>query len=217
MIGLIFDMDGVIVDNHYYHFKAWQMFFEKYGKSVSEEDYKKNINGRTMKAIIHGIFEDRKLTEAEAKAYGNEKEAMYRDIYSDHLSPTTGLIPFLEKVRSEGVKTVIGTSAPKENVDFTIDGLKIGHYFDDILDDRAVTKGKPDPEIYVKCAAAINYPNSQCVVFEDALAGIEAGKNAGSAVVGIATTHRADELTKNTDLVVPDFTSLSIEQLKNLL
>ncbi|MGB3465327.1 MAG: HAD family phosphatase [Cyclobacteriaceae bacterium] len=217
MIGLIFDMDGVIVDNHYYHFKAWQLFFEKYGKSISEDDYKKNINGRTMKAIIHGIFEDKKLTDTEAKAYGNEKEAIYRDIYADHLAPTDGLISFLEMVKSADVKTVIGTSAPKENVTFTIDGLKLNHYFDDILDERAVTKGKPDPEIYLKCAQAINYPNSQCVVFEDALAGIEAGKSAGSAVVGVATTHEKHELTENTNLIIPDFENLTLDQLKNIL
>ena len=98
MIGLIFDMDGVIVDNHYYHFKAWQLFFEKYDKSLDEDDYKRNINGRTMKAIIHGIFDGQKLTDEQAKAYGNEKEAIYRDIYKDHLTPTTGLIDFLEYV-----------------------------------------------------------------------------------------------------------------------
>lgn len=216
MIGLIFDMDGVIVDNHFYHFKAWQLFFEKYGKNIDEDHYKKNINGRTMKAIIHNVFEDQKLSDVEAKAYGNEKEAIYRDIYSEYLAPTKGLISFLERVKSEGIKTVIGTSAPKENVEFTIDGLKLNHYFDDILDERAVSKGKPDPEIYIKCAKAINYPNSQCVVFEDALAGIEAGKNAGSAVVGLATTHQAHELV-NTDLIIDDFSNLKTDQLKNIL
>ena len=74
--GLIFDMDGVIVDNHYYHFKSWQMFFERYGKSLDEDDYKRNINGRTMKAIIHGIFPEKQLTAAEALAYGQEKEVI---------------------------------------------------------------------------------------------------------------------------------------------
>ncbi|MEL6557957.1 MAG: HAD family phosphatase [Bacteroidota bacterium] len=216
MIGLIFDMDGVIVDNHYYHFKAWQLFFEKYDKSLDEDDYKRNINGRTMKAIIHGIFDGQKLTDEQAKAYGNEKEAIYRDIYKEHLTPTKGLIDFLEIVKAAGIKTVIGTSAPKENVEFTITGLQLNHYFDDILDDRAVTKGKPDPEVYIKCAQAINYPNSQCVVFEDALAGIEAGKNAGSAVVGLATTHIAEELV-NTDLIIDDFSGLTINQLKDIL
>ena len=214
--GLIFDMDGVIVDYHYYHFKSWQMFFERYGKSLDEDDYKRNINGRTMKAIIHGIFPEKQLTAAEALAYGQEKEVIYRDIYKNDLAPTPGLIDFLELAKSSGLPLVVGTSAPKENVDFTLDGLGIRHLFTEVLDERAVTKGKPDPEIYIKCAAAANLPNADCVVFEDALAGIEAGKNAGSPVVGLATTHQADELTE-ADYVIPDFTNLQIDQLTKLI
>lgn len=214
--GFIFDMDGVIVDNHYYHFKSWQLFFEKYGKAISEEDYKRNINGRTMKAIIHGIFPEQQLTPEQALAYGREKEEIYRDIYKDALAPTKGLIGFLEMAKDRGIPMVVGTSAPRENVEFTLDGLQIRHYFHDVLDDRAVTKGKPDPEVYLKCAAAVNLPNAKCVVFEDALAGIAAGKNAGSPVCGLATTHRADELG-DADLVVSDFTDLSLEKLLNLL
>lgn len=152
-IGLIFDMDGVIVDNHYYHFKSWQLFFERYGKSIDEDDYKRNINGRTMKAIIHGIFPERQLSAEQAIAYGREKEEIYRDIYKDALALTPGFIDFLELAKSRNIPLVVGTSAPKENVEFTLDGLKIRHYFHDVLDDRAVTKGKPDPEVYLKCAA----------------------------------------------------------------
>lgn len=215
-IGFIFDMDGVIVDNHHYHFKSWQMFFERYGKSIDEDDYKRNINGRTMKAIIHGVFPEQALTAEQAIAYGREKEEIYRDIYKEALALTPGFGDFLELVKRNNIPMVVGTSAPVENVDFTLDGLQIRHYFHDILDDRAVSKGKPDPEVYLKCAAAMNLPNAKCVVFEDALAGIAAGKNAGSPVVGLATTHRADEL-ENADLVIPDFTNLSLEQLFELI
>ncbi|MEL7144979.1 MAG: HAD family phosphatase [Bacteroidota bacterium] len=214
-IGLIFDMDGVIVDNHYYHFKSWQLFFEKYGKSIDEEKYKRNINGRTMKAIIHGIFPEKELTVEEALSYGREKEEIYRDIYKDFLAPTPGLLDFLELAKGHDIPLIVGTSAPKENVTFTLDGLGIRQYFTGILDDRAVSKGKPDPEVYLKCAAAANLPNTKCVVFEDALAGIAAGKNAGSPVVGLATTHEAHEL-KNADMVIPDFRGLSLEQLHKL-
>ncbi len=216
MIGLIFDMDGVIVDNHFYHFKAWEKFFEKYGKQIDEDHYKTHINGRTMKAIIRDVFEGDDLTDEQARSYGLEKEEIYRDVYREFLSPTPGLVKFLEEVKKEGVSTVIGTSAPVENVTFTIGGLGIGHFFDGILDERAVTKGKPDPEIYLKCAKELNLPNKQCVVFEDALAGIKAGKSAGSFVVGIATTHKREELTE-ADYVIDDFSNLDLHTLRELI
>lgn len=216
MIGLIFDMDGVIVDNHHYHFKSWKIFFEKYGKQIDEDHYKKNINGRTMKAIIRDVFEGEELTDEQARNYGLEKEEIYRDIYRNFLSPTPGLVSFLKNVKNNNLPTIIGTSAPVENVEFTIEGLKLGEYFDDILDERAVSKGKPDPEIYLKCAKGINLPNNQCIVFEDALAGIKAGKSAGSIVVGVATTHKREELTE-ADYIIDDFSDLDLNTLYELI
>ena len=108
----------------------------------------------------------------------------------------------------------IGTSAPEKNVSFTINGLGIGHYFKTILDDRSVTKGKPHPDIYQKCAQSIGLPNEQCIVFEDALAGIEAGKAAGSKVIALATSHERKAL--NADLVINDFSEIDIQMLYDL-
>jgi len=216
MIGLIFDMDGVIVDNHYYHFKAWKAFAAKYGKEITEEHYKATINGRTMKEIINGIFEGDDLSMETARNYGLEKEAIYREIYMDDLAPTTGLITFLKKAKEQNIKTIIGTSAPAENVTFTIGGLQLEKYFHGVLDESAVTKGKPHPEIYLKCAEQINLPNHQCVVFEDALAGIKAGKAAGSFVVGVATTHQKHELTE-ADHVIENFDELDLGKLQEMI
>ena len=212
--GLLFDMDGVIVDNHVYHFQSWQKLCKKYGKPLTEQMYRDNMNGRTLTEVVKYIFGEGDDIE-RIRAIGQEKEEMYREIYQPHLSLTSGLGDFLEEAKKAGIPMVVGTSAPVENVEFTLDGLKIREYFAAVLDERAVTKGKPNPEIYMNCAAAIDLPNSKCVVVEDAISGIKAGVNAGSKVVGLATSHHRDEL--QADLILDDFRGFSLKQVEELI
>ena len=207
-------MDGVIVDNHQFHFLAWQKLGAKYGIEITNEYYRDHMNGRTFSGIINAIF-DRKITIAEAKAIAYEKEEIYRDLYRPSLAASPGLIDFLEAARSENIPMVVGTSAPIENVTFTLDGLKLRHFFQAVLDERAVTKGKPDPEIYLKCARAIQLAPSKCVVFEDAVSGIKAGQAAGAKVIALATSHSRDEL--ESDLIVDSFSDIDLELINQVL
>jgi len=211
-IGLLFDMDGVIIDNHIYHYKAWQALAKTYDLDLNEEDYRNHMNGRTIGEVVR--FLQKNASEEEVKRIGIEKEVLYRDLYQPFLTPTKGLWSFLSNAQEHKIPMCIGTSAPKENVSFTINGLGIGHYFKTILDDRSVTKGKPHPEIYQKCAQSIGLPNEQCIVFEDALAGIEAGKAAGSKVIALATSYERSAL--NADLVINDFSEINIQTLYDL-
>ncbi len=213
-IGLIFDMDGVIVNNHLFHYKSWQEICRKYGKPLDEESYKNNLNGRTLTEVVQFIFEE-EMPHERVRAIGQEKEALYRELYKPHLKFTTGLEAFLSECQEEKIPMVVGTSAPVENVDFTLDGLGIRGLFKDVLDERAVTKGKPNPEIYKKCAKAVGLPNKKCLVLEDAVSGIKAGKAAGSKVIGVATSHKREEL--DADLVIDDFTQITLQQIKELL
>ncbi|MDW3193133.1 MAG: HAD family phosphatase [Cytophagales bacterium] len=212
-IGLLFDMDGVIVNNHEYHYQSWQLMCEKYGKPLSQDSYMQNMNGRTLNEVVQFIFET-EMSMERVREIGEEKEAIYRDLYRKHLAPTDGLLTFLAACSAASIPMVVGTSAPTRNVDFTLDGLGIRSIFQGVLDERAVTKGKPNPEIYQKCAASIGLPNQQCVVFEDALSGIEAGKAAGSKVIALATSHKRSEL--DADLIIDDFTQLGLEQIHEL-
>lgn len=213
-IGLLFDMDGVIVDNHEYHFLSWQRLAEKHKISITEEFYRTKMNGRTFMGIVEVLFRE-EITMDQAKQIAYEKEAIYRDLYEPHRKPTNGLISFLESARAENIPMVVGTSAPVENVNFTLDGLKIRSYFEGVIDDRAVTKGKPDPEVYLKCATMANRKPENCIVFEDAVSGIAAGKSAGSKVIALATSHKREEL--EADLIVDNFESINLEVIKELL
>lgn len=212
--AILFDMDGVIVDNHEFHFLAWQKMCDKYGKPLDHEAYRDHMNGRTLNEVVEYIFSE-PMDPVRIREIGMEKEEIYRELYQPYLSPTKGLLKLLGDAWDAGIPMVVGTSAPQPNVRFTIEGLGISHYFQDILDERAVTKGKPNPEIYQKCARAAGLPNSQCVVIEDAISGIRAGQAAGSHVIAVASSHGREELSA--DLIIDDFRQLQLKQIEELI
>ena len=132
------------------------------------------------------------------------------------IKPLDGLAAFLKRLDDEKFQRAIATSAPRSNVDFTLDKTGLGHFFETILDDSFVDQGKPHPDIYLKTAKALNFDPARCVVFEDSIAGVESARNAGCKVVGITTTHTREEL-KNTDLVIENFVGLDPKELVSKL
>jgi beta-phosphoglucomutase-like phosphatase (HAD superfamily) len=117
---------------------------------------------------------------------------------------------------TNNIPRAVATSAPPENVDFILDTIGIRKYFPTILDERMVTLGKPNPEIYIKTAKALGLPNDKCIVIEDSISGITAGRKSGSKVIGITTTHSPEELFE-TNLVIQDFNDLDLSKLKAIL
>ncbi|MBX2954938.1 MAG: HAD family phosphatase [Cyclobacteriaceae bacterium] len=212
--AVIFDMDGVIVDTNPFHKETINQFCKKYGFQLTDEELRTKIYGRTNREWITNLFGT--ITEQQLEAYAFEKEQMFRDAYAAHIKPVEGLILFLDMLKQNNIPRSIATSAPRANVDFVFKGTGIGKYFDIILDESMVTHGKPHPEIYIKSAQAFNLPNEQCIVIEDSLSGIQAGKAAGSKVIGITTTHTPEEMS-DTDLVIDNFTTLTIDQLESLI
>lgn len=215
--ALIFDMDGVIVDNHAYHLKAWLSFFDQHQIAMSEEEYKQKVNGRTMQEIIATLF-DKDHSPEQIRRLGEEKEALYRDMYQRAIQPTPGLRQFLDVLDQNNIPRAVATSAPPANVQFTMKKTGLAAYFPVIVDDTMVSRGKPDPEVYLTAAQQLDMPPAGCIVFEDAMLGIQAGKNAGMKVVGLATTHAREELERTeVDLVIDHFEQLSLAQLKALI
>ncbi|HEY8938445.1 MAG TPA: HAD family phosphatase [Cyclobacteriaceae bacterium] len=211
--AVIFDMDGVLIDSNPYHKISLKQFCAKYGHNLTDKQLEEKIYGRTNKDWIPNVFGP--LSAEQIASYTDEKEALFREIYDNHVAPLKGLIPFLTLLKKSNVPMAIGTSAPRANVDFTLNKTGIGNFFDAILDDTFVNKGKPDPEIYIKAASALGYDPQKCVVFEDSISGVLAGHNAGCKVVGVTTTHTADELAL-TDLIIGNFEGLSLQNLEKL-
>lgn len=214
--AVLFDMDGVIVDTNPAHKTAILRFCDKYHKRLSAEELTTYIWGRTNKEWLRYLFGET-LSDAQLKAYADEKELLFRTIYEPEIKLLNGLEAFLDILDTHNIPKAIGTSAPRANVDFIFKHTGIEKYFDVILDERDVTIGKPNPEIYCKAAKALNFDPVDCLVIEDSFAGVEAGKRAGCKVIGITTTHSDEELShQGADRTVADFSTLSLTDITNL-
>lgn len=214
-VAAIFDMDGTLVDNMAYHIDSWEAFCQRYSLPFSRETYHQQFNGRTSRDVLQLLF-GRTLTDVEVSDFTEEKEEMYRQLYRPHLKPIAGCAEFLETLKAHGVRLAVATSAPLSNVGFTLDGAGLTQFFEVVVHGAMVRRGKPDPETYRTTACKLGVGPSRCVVFEDALLGIESAQQAGMAVVGITTSHSADELATTTALQAADFRGMTFETIRNL-
>ena len=204
--AVLFDMDGVVIDNLPYHVDAWLLYCERHGIHLTREIFYKDLNGLNSKDTFEWLLK-REITREEIIEMEEEKEEIYRGFYKPFLSPAPGLMDFLSILKSNGIKTALGTSAGPGNIDFILDGLGIRAEFDAVIGGAEVTKGKPDPEIYLRAAGLVHVSPEDCWVIEDSLQGIEAGLSAGMKVVGMTTSHSPDELS-HTHITSPDFIDL---------
>jgi len=199
----IFDMDGVIVDNAVWHLEAFAEFGKRHGLVQTKEEYTKYF-GNTNQTIMNSLF-NTQLSSDKLIALAEEKEIIYRELYRPFILPVEGLPAFLKNASAQGIPIALATSAPKENVDFTLDSTGLKKYFSIISDASMVKRGKPDPEIYLLTAAKLGVQPSDCIVFEDSIAGIQSALSAGMRVIGVATTHKPEELLTYVNEIIMNF------------
>jgi beta-phosphoglucomutase len=199
----IFDMDGVIIDNHQWHFEAWFEFGRRNGLNISQEEFSRYF-GSTNHLVLKSLFGDT-ISEQEITSMGNEKEAIYRELYRPFIKPVDGLPLFLQNASDRGIPMALATSAPFENVKFTLEATGLERYFKVITDSSMVSRGKPDPQVYQVTAAKLGVQTSECIVFEDSVPGILSAKSAGMRVIGVATTHKSDELLMYVNEIIMNF------------
>ena len=204
--AVLFDMDGVVVDNLPYHVDAWLLFCERHGIPLTREIFYSVLNGMNSKDTFEWFYK-REMSGDEIRVLEEEKELIYREFYGPHRKAAPGLEGFLKEIRAQGIKTALATSAGQGNIDFTLDGIGLRDQFDAIIGGGEVSKGKPDPEIYLRAAGLVGVEPKDCWVIEDSLQGIAAGLSAGMRVVGITTSHSSAELA-HTQLTSADFVGL---------
>lgn len=214
-LGVIFDMDGVIMDNNAYHETAWKKFCDNYGIHLTDLELHEFVFGRVAKDTLEFIFK-RDLTSGEIDHYVEEKEVIYRALYGPRIKPLPGLLEFLEDLSKNRVPMTMATSAPPGNVAFAFSHLPIEKYFQDHLNASHIRKGKPDPEIYLRSIQNLGLSPENCIVFEDSLSGIRAALGAGARVIGVTTTHPASEM-KGVSGVIKDFRGLSFQNLVSVI
>ena len=195
----LFDMDGTLVDNSPVHVRAFEIFCARYGVTDWKEKLADSF-GMGNDDIMRAVMPEEIIREKGLAALADEKEAIYREIYAPDIHPVEGLVELLERLRAAGVRCAVGSSGCKVNVDFVLEKCAI------------VTRCKPDPEIYLTAAAALGVAPADCVIFEDAKAGLEAARRAGAGrIVALTTTLPRAVLERETpaDMIVNNFAELT--------
>ena len=209
--AFIFDLDGVLVDTAKYHYLAWRRLAEELNIdfSLGDNERLKGVSRMNSLQIILDIGnitlnDDKKIELAQ------KKNTWYVE-YISKLTPQDilpGVIGFLVSVRENGIKVALGSAS--KNSMLILDKLNLTNYFDAIIDGTKVSKAKPNPEVFLKGAQALKVLPNQCIVFEDAEAGVEAAINAGMYCVGIGSK----DVLKKANLVLSGFYNMTFDKLE---
>jgi len=206
----IFDLDGVIVDTAKYHFIAWKALAEELGFEFTLEDNERLKGVSRMKSLDIlleiGALE---FSEKEKHAMAEKKNTLYVS-YIEKMTPEEilpGVPEFLQELRKKGIKIALGSAS--KNSPMILDRIQLSGMFDAVVDGNSITEAKPNPEVFLKGAERLGISPENCVVFEDAIAGIEAARNAGMYCIGIGEP----ETLGMADLVIPGFVGFTFEKL----
>ncbi len=206
----LFDLDGVIVDTAKYHFQAWKRLANELGfdLSLEQNELLKGISRMESLDIILNIGKVA-LTNDEKNKYASEKNTLYLELCQQMTPDDTlpGVRSFLEELKAASIK--IGLGSASKNARVILERIDMLHYFETIVDGNRITKGKPDPEVFLMGATDLDTAPENCVVFEDAVAGVQAANAGGMFAVGIG---EASILTE-ADFVVEGFEGFSLKEL----
>lgn len=208
-------MDGVIVHTNPYHSKAFRAFFSVRNLFPTEAEFAKHMFGKSNGYILSHFLE-RTIEGDELKVLEDEKESLFRDLYEPHIDPITGIVRFIEDLYQNGVKLGVATSAPVANLNLIFGKVPLREKMGSILASEDVKRHKPDPEVYLTSARNLGVSPDQCVVFEDSFSGVSAALNAGMKVVGVLTSHTADELPP-CNLYISDYSEMSFLKIRELI
>jgi HAD superfamily hydrolase (TIGR01509 family) len=181
------------------------------GVQVDQEEFHRRTSGLKNQEILKMMLGNQ-LSDEEINYWTLRKEGRYRDRFSCCIEPVPGLIELLEQATKLGIKLAVASAAPPDNLTFILDGLEIRGYFKAVVGGEDVMHGKPAPDIFLKAAAMLGVEPSNCLVFEDALGGIEAARRAEMDVFAILTTLHRHEVTGTANLISagPDFTHFDL-------
>ena len=212
--GIVFDFDGVIVDSHAVHKRAWEKFLESIGRCASEEQLEFVLDGRKRDDILRHFLGE--LTSSELAQYGHQKEQIFRR-EAAQVQTIEGVPRFLEDLEKAEMMLGIASSGSRSRVTFLLGQLGLTQRFRVIVTGDEVENGKPDPALFLKASQDLAIDPADLIVFEDAVSGVRAAKAAGMKCVGIAVADRTPLLFEaGADYVAADFNSLSYSKLKQI-
>jgi beta-phosphoglucomutase len=201
--AVIWDVDGTLVDTGELHFQAWQRLAGEIGKVYSRDDFAATFGWRNVEIFPH-VFGPQ-YSPAEIDELGARKELYYRAEAEKGLDLLPGVLDLVKGLKEAGIAQAVGSSAPRGNVDLILAMTGLDQYITASVAMEDVSRGKPDPEVFVTAAKRLGVPPAQCLVFEDAPVGIRAAKTGGMKAVGITFVkhHPREKLAaEGADLVV---------------
>lgn len=211
--GVIFDMDGVLINSYHAHFISWKRMLERYGLSITEKQFSSTF-GQTNKDILSKLFPF--IDKKKYPILAEEKEEIFRQVIKDDFPEMDGASGLVKTIYRAGGLLGIGSSGPLKNIKTVLQLLKAEKYFKAVVSGSDIIHGKPHPEVFLKTTQRLGLPPSMCVVIEDAPSGVTAAKRAGCAVVGLIGTVSKESLNE-ADMVVNSLRELNPDILKNLI
>ena len=184
--GVIFDMDGTIVDSLPYHYRAWETFFEENKVENFSEKLKDYKGGGTLD-LMTAVYGD-KYSRKELKIMTDDKEIIFRKIYKNNVLPIKGFMEIFELIKSKKILVGLASNAIRKNVKMILSELKIYEKFDSIICGDEVEKGKPDPEMFNETVNRFKLKKEECLIFEDSVEGVTAAVNSNVDVIGITSS-----------------------------
>ena len=190
--GVIFDMDGTIVDSLPYHHEAWKIFFEENKVDDFSEKLKKYKGGGTLD-LMNAVYGDI-YSKDELKRMTDDKEIIFRKIYKGNIKPIDGFPEFIFYLKSKKILVGLASNAIRKNVTLTLNELGVHDLFDSIICGDEVNFGKPNPEMFDETVSRFKLKKDNCIIFEDSIEGVGAAVNAGINVIGVTSSSSGDIL-----------------------
>lgn len=217
LAAVLFDFDGVVIDSHEAHGRSWFALAAELGHELSQETFHSTF-GQRNESILPFLGWAEEGDRERIQLLGDRKESLYRDILrAEGIEPLPGVVALLEDLKAKGIPCAIGTSTPRANVECVLEITGLAAYFQDIAASEDVTRGKPDPEVFLKAAGKLGVEPVSCVVVEDAQVGLRAAKAGGMKAVGVTTTHPAESLAPEMpDRIVDSLEEVSVAWLRGL-
>jgi len=213
--AVLFDWDGVVVDSSRHHLLSWRALAAEIGRTITDEQFRESF-GQMNRIIIPDLF-GWSQDPQEIDRLGRRKEELYRKVVAEEgIIPLKGVRELIDSLGDAGVPRVIGTSTERENIRVALEVMDLENSFEGVVASEDVTRGKPDPEVFLRAAEIAGMPPARCVVLEDSHHGLRAAAAGGMRMVGVLTTHSREKLG-DADLYVESVADLSVDRLRGLV
>ncbi|MBU4346229.1 MAG: beta-phosphoglucomutase family hydrolase [Candidatus Omnitrophica bacterium] len=210
--GVIFDLDGVIVNTVPSHFEAWKKLFGEYGKDFAFQEYKEKVDGIPRIDGVRAILKD--LPEQELQKAAAKKQGYFLEfLEKDGIKVYNSTVDFIKEAKGHNLKVAVISSS--KNCLYILKKAGIDNLFDIIITGNDIKKGKPHPDVFLLAGARLGLEPEECLVFEDAVLGVEAAKRGNFKCVGVDRYQEPRRLSK-ADLVISDFSEINLEKSKGL-